>query len=74
MYRQLAGQEISVAWNVASRVLSVSQPQGNYIQRLMALYYMLDRESEAHIPALRDKVMMGALQNHQNEWHSSSDL
>lgn len=35
--------------------------KGNYIQRLMALYYMLDRESEAHIPALRDKVMMGEM-------------
>jgi hypothetical protein len=39
---------------------SISLPlQDDYIRRLMALRYLLSRDSGVHIPALRDKVMMG---------------
>lgn len=38
----------------------VSSLQASYVRRVLALFYLLDPESEAYIPVLRDKVMMGA--------------
>ena len=36
--------------------------QGNYARRLMALYHFLSRECDSSVPALREKLLMGARQ------------